>query len=248
MNHPDYLIYNIFGTKHLDSKYNKCIKIAYITENIMPDLYKVDYAFGFSHLIYLDRFFKYPLSLFYNNLFNIRKKILKNPIRKKFCIAVISNNRGHFRNKFITELSKYKRVDMGGKYNNNIGKKVKNKIKYLLKYKFSIAMENSEADGYTSEKIYESFISGTIPIYFGNYMIDELFNPKSFILIKSEKDLFEKIEYIKKIDNNDELYIRTLKESKYINNDKIDKQLNKEKIQFFFNIFIQDKLKAFRRN
>ena len=137
---------------------------------------------------------------------------------------------------------------MGGKYNNNVGKIVKNKIEFLLSYKFSIAMENSEADGYTSEKIYQSFISGTIPIYFGNHMIDEIFNPKSYILIKNEKDLIEKIEYIKKIDFNDKLYINIIKENLFINNNSITGNLEEEKIQFFFNIFNQDKLKAFRRN
>ena len=137
---------------------------------------------------------------------------------------------------------------MGGKYNNNIGGNVKNKIDFFLCYKFSISMENSEGDGYTSEKIYQSFISGTIPIYFGNHMIDEIFNPKTYILIKSEKDLFKKIEYIKKIDNNDKLYKNIINENLFINNNQITKNLNEEKIEFFFNIFNQDKLKAFRRN
>ena len=36
---------------------------------------------------------------------------------------------------------------MGGKYNNNVGI-INNKIDFLSKYKFSIAMENTEADGY----------------------------------------------------------------------------------------------------
>ena len=54
-------------------------------------------------------------------------------------------------------------------------------------------MENTEADGYSSEKILESFLSGKIPIYYGNYMIDEYINPKSFILIRGEKDMMEKI-------------------------------------------------------
>ena len=62
-------------------------------------------------------------------------------------------------------------------------------------------------------------------------MIDELLNPKSYILIKGEKDLKEKIEYIKKIDNNDELYKSILKENLFINNRKISKNLNKEKIE-----------------
>ena len=53
---------------------------------------------------------------------------------------------------------------MGGRYNNNVGI-IKNKILFLSNYKFSIAMENSEGDGYLSEKIIDSFEAGTIPIY-----------------------------------------------------------------------------------
>ena len=66
-------------------------------------------------------------------------------------------------------------------------KNVKNKIEFLSSYKFSISMENSEGDGYVTEKIIESFIAGTIPIYYGDYMIDEYINPKAYILIKYHK-------------------------------------------------------------
>ena len=241
-NKPDYLIYNVFGFRHLENKYNNCIKIAYITENSIPDLNIADYAFGFQHINYLDRFYKF--TNFYNiSLCYIIRKylILKNFKKTKFCGAVISDKLAYFRNKFIIELSKYKIVDMGGKYNNNIGKTVKNKIEFLSSYKFSISMENSEGDGYTSEKIYDSFISGTIPIYFGNYMIDEYFNLKSFILIKNEKDIFNKIEYIKKIDKDDELYKKILKENIFINNKT--KQINDEQFKFFLIFLIKINLK-----
>ena len=139
---------------------------------------------------------------------------------------------------------------MGGKYKNNIGEFVKNKIEFFSSYKFSIAMENSEGDGYTSEKLFQSFISGTIPIYFGNYMIDEYINPKSLILIKSEKDMYNKIDFIKRIDNDDELYKQILQEKAFNNNINLRNkyQINKEKINFFFNIFNQDKSYAFRRD
>ena len=60
---------------------------------------------------------------------------------------------------------------MGRRYKNNVGE-IKNKIDFLSSYKFSIAMENTEGDGYISEKIIDSFISGTIPIYYGSYMLD----------------------------------------------------------------------------
>ena len=105
---------------------------------------------------------------------------------------------------------------MGGKYKNNIGKIIKrdkiSKINFLSSYKFSIAMENTEGDGYVSEKIIESFLSGTIPIYYGDYMIDEFINLKSFILIRGEKDIIKKINYIKEIDNNKTLYKSILSE------------------------------------
>ena len=45
---------------------------------------------------------------------------------------------------------------MGGKYKNNIGGFIKNKIQFLSSYKFSIAIENSEGDGYITEKIMDS--------------------------------------------------------------------------------------------
>ena len=251
-NNPDYLIYNVFGNEHLNPKYNKAIKIAIFTENKIPDFNEADYIIGHYHINYFDRYFKYSIFLWQNldnNYFNsIRKEILKNPKRQKFCSALISNyySTDGFRINFINELNKYKTIDMGGKFNNNVGGPVKDKIKFLNLYKFSIAMENSEGDGYLSEKIVHSFLAGNIPIYYGDYMIDEYINIKSFILIKGEKDVPEKIKYIKKIDNDNNLYKSILKENIITDNNaqnKIDKELK----EFLQNIFYQDKTKAIRK-
>ena len=248
---PDYLLYNVFGNKHLNVKYNNSIKIAIYTENIIPDFNEADYVIGHYHINYLDRYFKSSIFLWRNlnstKFFFIRNKVINNPQRNKFCSAVISNNyKGTFRIKFINELNKYKKIDMGGKYNNNVGGPVINKIKFLSSYKFSIAMENSEGDGYLSEKIIESFLAGTIPLYYGDYMIDEYLHPKSYILIKGEKDIFQKIEYIKNIDNNDKLYKDILK-VKVILEDNIKNIYNKELKEFLYHIFEQDKYKAYRK-
>jgi hypothetical protein len=40
-------------------------------------------------------------------------------------------------------------------------------------------MENTEGQGYISEKIFDSFMAGKIPIYYGSYMIDAFINPKA---------------------------------------------------------------------
>ena len=85
----------------------------------------------------------------FNEIDSKRLEVLNNPIRKKFCAAVISNCHIPylFRIDFINKLNNYKTVDMGGKCYNNIHGEVKNKIQFLSQYKFSIAMENSLGDG-----------------------------------------------------------------------------------------------------
>jgi hypothetical protein len=254
---PDYLLYDVFGCEQIELKYQNAIKIAFYTENIIPDFNYADYSIGFHNINYLDRYFKKTTLIWifqtrYLNIKNkffetIRKKAYRNEKRKKFCAAVISNFKctNGFRIKFINELKKYKKVDMGGSYQNNVGGNVKNKTQFLSSYKFSIAMENSEGQGYVSEKILDSFIAGTIPIYYGGYMIDEFINPKAYILIKNENDITKKIDYIKKIDNNDILYKSILKEKLFINDNLVSK-FDIEKAKFFNHIFEQEKNKAKR--
>ena len=132
---------------------------------------------------------------------------------------------------------------MGGNYLNSVGGRVKNKTNFLSSYKFSIAMENSNGDGYISEKIIDSLIAGTIPIYYGNYLIDEYINPKVYILVKGKKDILDKIKYIKKIDNDEKLYNSILKEKIFINDDymNIINQTEEEKGLFLKHIFLQSK-------
>ena len=150
---------------------------------------------------------------------------------------------------FINKLNKYKKVDLEGKCKlNNKFRNIKNKIEFLSNYKFSIAMENSDGDGYISEKIFDSFLAGTIPIYYGDYMIDEFINPKTYILIKGEKDIDKKIEYIKKIDNDDNLYLSIMKEKPLIDNNFVSNIFKNEIKNFLKNIFVQNKYKAFRRD
>jgi hypothetical protein len=250
---PDYLIYNVFGDKDASISYKNCIRIAIYSENTMPDINYADYTIAHQHINYLDRYFKFPVFFFMNSnkidkIEKIRKEVLKNPIRNKFCAAVISNKNSNFRLNFIEKISRYKKVDMGGKYKNNIGREIKNKIRFLKDYKFSLAMENSGGDGYVTEKIVDSFLAGNIPIYYGDFLIDEYINPKTYILIRGEMDIDEKIEYIKKIDNNDYLYREIMKEKPFVNNKVMSSVYSDEYKNFLKNIFRQDKEKAFRRD
>ena len=112
---PDYLIYSNFGCKHLKRKYNNAIKIAFLSENPIPDFNVADYCIGYSHINYFDRFFK-RLPYFYKTILKfkyehlqiIRKNIINGVSRKKFCAAVISNNKytNHFRFKLNKKIMK----------------------------------------------------------------------------------------------------------------------------------------------
>lgn len=80
-------------------------------------------------------------------------------LNRKFCSFVVSNSQfsDPLRKRFFERLCKYKKVDSGGRYLNNIGGPVRDKLAFCRGYKFNIAFENSSVDGYTTEKIMEAY-------------------------------------------------------------------------------------------
>ena len=250
---PDYLLFSFYGFKHRDRKYRDSIKIAIYEEGFIPSFNEEDYTFGVAHIYYLDRYFRKATLLNYlSDLKNedfrkVRNKVLNEPRREKFCGAILNHERNedHFREKFVYELNKYKIVDLGGEINNTIGSNVINDIDFFSSYKFSIAFEKNSGDGYATGHIINSLLAGTIPIYYGDYLIDEYINPNVFILVRNDIDLLDKIEYIKEIDQNDELYKQFLSEDVLIDEDIVKKR-KKEEIEYWSHIFRPDKYDARR--
>jgi hypothetical protein len=91
----------------------------------------------------------------------------------------------------------------------------------------------------------DAFEAGTIPIYFGDDTILELLNNKSYIHIRDESEFDEKIELIKKIDNNDTLYQEMIREKIVLDDTRYAKELQKYK-NWIWHIIEQDKEKAKR--
>jgi len=215
---PEIIFYSVFGN---ENKSYSCYRIFYTGENIRPDFRLCDIAMSFdynSHPAHI----RLPL---YTRLFDLNK--LKSEYRKtniypkknKFCCMVVSNPDCKFRNEFFEKLSEYKSVDSGGRYLNNIGYAVANKADFIKDYKFVISFENSEYPGYTTEKIVEPLLCGSIPIYWGNPLINKEFNNKSFVNIYDFKNIDEVIDYIRKIDTNNDLFYKIQLESGLINNE-----------------------------
>lgn len=213
---PEILFFSLFGFEHL--KYN-CKKIFFTGENTRPNFLNCDFAFSFDYNTSKNHF-RLPLYSLYiddNNLNNSIEKI--KPLetlreiwskKEKFCAMVVSNPKASERIEFYKRLSKVKQVDSGGGVLNNVGGRVKDKLEFINKYKFVFAFENEIYDGYTTEKIIEPIFKDCIPIYWGNKLVNQDFNPKRFINyhnFKSEEALFERLI---EIENNPELALEII--------------------------------------
>ena len=247
---PNFLFYSVFGNEHLNYD---CVRIFWTGENIQPDFNICDYAVGFSHMVFEDRYRRIPLYYFYVKDYELARKkhlIAEQEIenKTKFCNFVYSNkDASPERENFLDLLCEYKSVDSGGRYRNNIGGPVEDKREFQKNYKFSIAFENSSTSGYTTEKILQAFSACTIPIYWGNPNVAKDFNEKAFINCHSYHNLEDVVEAVRKIDQDDELFRQYLSEP--IGTDEQFPEYSfKEWREFVIYICKQEPQDAMRRN
>ena len=208
-NNPDYLFFSVFGNQH---QYYNCKKIFYTGENLPVCSYS-DYSFTFEPTSGSNYQLKHYL--LYDGYYDlVNKKVDESLLNRKFCNFVASNGACQERNNFVQQLSKYKKVDSGGRWMNNIGYAVSDKRKFQSEYKFSIAFENDAYrpgyEWYITEKIMEPMTVNSIPVYKGGSKISEDFNPKSFINCHDFNNLNDVIEYIIELDKNDDKYLEML--------------------------------------
>ena len=247
---PDYVIFSEFGGENygIENRID-CVKLFLSIENRDPNFEITDYAIGIHYINNGDRYFRKPTETHQltalGNVYNATKLRGVGTSNRKFCAWVVSNGGGSVRNRFYDELSKYKTVDSGGSYKNNVGGSVDDKLGFLKNYKFSICFENSKAAGYVSEKLSDAFEAGTIPIYYGDDTVLELLNNRSYIHVIDENDFKDKIDLIKKIDQNDTLYEEMIREKIVIDDSRYPKEVQKYK-DFIYHVFEQDKQKAKR--
>lgn len=253
-NNPDYVICSMYSKEAL--KYD-CVRIFYSGENFCPDFNLFDYAIGFERMDYGDRYVYGPNYILNPKYWDDVKKMLVKHTREAideknktdFCSFVVSNGVGDsLRLEFFEELSKYKKVNSGGRYQNNIGQLdgVPDKYEFQKCHKFSICFENSSHPGYITEKIVQGFAAGTIPIYWGAQDVSKFFNENAMVVVRDRSDVYRAVEQIKKIDNDDGLYRFMLEQPAIMNIDYIE-NLKKDLENFLVNIFEQPIEKAYRR-
>ena len=135
-----------------------------------------------------------------------------NPNKKHFaCFLVSNSNPFSQRATFFKKLSSYKKVASAGTYLNNIGYSIPRSINETLLFmqdcKFVIAYENTpQMPGYITEKPFQAYIAGSIPIYNAHEKSMEDLNKEAVIYSPGFSSDEEVIEHIKKLDNDDQLY------------------------------------------
>lgn len=251
-NEPDFVFCSTFGRKHL--KYS-CAKIYYTGENLLPDFNLVDYGLAFQDISFYDRYLRLPHYVLYPG--DCKKALEKHTksdeeylLHKGFCCYVISNALSDpARDEMINVLNSYKELASGGKYHNNVGGPVADKIAFQKGYKFSMAFENTGSRGYTTEKIMQSFASDTIPIYWGNPDIAEEFNEKAFINCHNFASFEDVLEEIKRIDNDDDAYLKMMKEPILKEGSKASEFLGEDYLaDYLYKVCSQNPKDAIRRN
>lgn len=209
---PDLLFYSRCGLGN-HYKYNDCVKIFYTGENDYPNFNECDYSISFHDIDVNGRNLRYPLYALETSTEAIPKiKPNKDMASREFCSLVMSNSDmcDPRRIQIIEAVNNYREIASGGKFRNNIGHRVDNKLEFLSKYKFNLALENSYVDGYVTEKIADAFISATVPIYWGGKSVLSDFNPAAFINAADYSTLDSLVSEIKKIDSDPELYLSYL--------------------------------------
>ena len=124
-------------------------------------------------------------------------------------------------------------------FHKNIIKKVykgpvEDKYKKLSEYNFALVFENCAMPGYITEKIFDCFFVGTVPIYLGAPDIQKYIPKKCFIDMRSFKNYSELRKFLKSLTRSD---IQTYKENarKFLESEKY-KPFTKE---HFAEIFVK---------
>lgn len=170
-----------------------------------------------------------PESLIRNN--NLNSIISQ---KNKFCCFMYTNCRETMdgvraRKNFYELMQKLtnNRVDNIGRcYNDNytFNGPWTDQIEIYKPYKFVIAFENSKLEGYITEKLAFPLVARAIPIYYGHSDANKYFNKKAYIDVNDFPDFESCINYVLKVDKDDNLYKSIINEPALIDN-KVDKEV-----------------------
>lgn len=248
----DYVFHTCMGNEVL--KYSG-IRIFVSGEYVTPNFNTCDYALAFDPIEFGDRYCRLPLIKLYRSAYAslcAPRPPANEVLAQKtgFCAYVMSNtkNSASQREALFDALNDYQPIASGGKWRNNVGGPVPDKIAFQAKYKFALAIENYSAPGYLTEKFAQAAQSNCIPIYWGDPTIVQQINPKAFINCHDFESPEALVQHVREIDSNDVAYRAKLAEPWFINGAEPEEWKNATFTNFLRQILDQPLQQAYRRN
>lgn len=183
-------------SNHKKELYSERIKVIEFFENF-PEFFDL-YGFGW------DKSFKYPEIYKIAKFFNKNKiyRIFSRLIQRIFILIGLDKM-------IFKKYSTYQGI-------------IDNKLEVLKEYKFSLCFENvADEDFYVTEKIFDCFKVGTVPIYLGSSNIKNIIPANTFVDYRDFKNINDMFEHLRSInDNKFEIFQKNIKD--FLDSEKIN--------------------------
>ena len=162
-------------------------------------------SYNFNGLLDNKNYTKDDIKKVIDNINNAKSK------KNKFASLVASHDATNIRTQMYDKIIKIDNINCPSKLFHNddtLKTDFKNdKIEYLKDFKFNICPENTISDGYITEKLFDAFKAGCIPIYNGDENIElDLVNKNALLFFKKDEDNTELIKEIEKLHKDDKLF------------------------------------------
>lgn len=202
----DIAVYGPYGKKFPSE--GSHIKVAYICENWIPDSLDVDYLFGVKPYKEVKKFLPKHTKYFQIRWHGVNPNLLEpkkdNRLlewRERPCnFLYLYTAPCFYRERICKYLLQRFDINCPGESLNNIhisslsprfaGDERSSKLALLRDYKFVFAFENYISNGYQTEKLYDAFQAGCIPVYIGDPTIDKIFNKKAMLALSPKNWLW----------------------------------------------------------
>lgn len=124
---------------------------------------------------------------------------------RRFCSIVASAHEG-LRVSLSTALSKYCPLDARGAL---FGRPLdQSKHSHFQSFKFALCPENSLFPGYVTEKLFDVWVGGAVPIYYGGSRGDPRINSDAFLNYADGFDVRSLVSAVAELDRNPALYLK----------------------------------------
>ena len=140
--------------------------------------------------------------------------------RKYECVLIATHDMMNIRAPVCNKLQSVMSIKYAGKWNNNTDDlKLNygdNKLRYTHDFMFNICSENCNRFGYVTEKLFQSFIAGSIPIYYGSDNRPEpgIINPDAVLFFDPKSDNEALVKEVVRLKNDEQYYDKFMRQEK----------------------------------